>query len=114
MIVLNYYKFNKTRCGSTKLIIEKDYEGNDPRVYDIYNVVHQHLKEMFYRIPKMSDFLMYNDGLEFKLPPSDGKLVTAATIKKWMKELPFKTFVKRTSPHPHISYSYEYLITIEN
>ena len=96
-----------------KLRISEDYGRKDPRVYDIYNVVISHLKEMFYSTPKMSDFLMYNDALEFKLPPADGKLVTAATVKKWMKELPFKTFVKRTSPHAHISYSYEYYISIE-
>ena len=94
-------------------LMHEYYDRQDPRLYDIYNVVLSHLKQMFYFVPKSSDFLYGTDDIEFKLNSRDGKLVTTATVKRWMKELPFKTIVKRSSPHPRISSFYEYYIKID-
>ena len=73
-------------------------EAVDTQMWDIYNVLYAHLSEMFYTI-------------EFRLDEYDGKLVTTATLKRWMKESPFPTKCQRLSPHPRLRRGYyEYCV----
>ena len=93
-----------------KLRIVEEHFEIDPRVNDIYNSASQNLRQMFYSIPRIEKSA---DGIYFALDKYDGKSVTAATLKRWVKNLPFKTRCWRNSPHAHISDRYEYYIKID-
>lgn len=51
--------------------------------YDIYDVVRSKLNQMFFIAP---DIKIRNWGVEFRLDGADAKMVTTATMKRWIKE----------------------------
>lgn len=91
-----------------RLIKEDSSEMND--LYKLYDLVRNKLSEMFHVIPKV-ELDKYGRKVTFYLGNKDSKLVNSYTLKRWVKELDFKTDVWRSihlsSYHgPPIGYDY--------